>query len=402
MRPDLATIYLTQFCTFALVTFAVLGIGLRYPREAALKLWGWAGVTATIGVCLILLRSSIPLWISVDVGNILIFCSLALTWLGARALDGRKLPWTSASCLMLSASALMVLIPNHDGYFYARSLLYSTSYLVFHLLTLATLLKSPNSRLPGYRVAIGLILVLIAGQLYRVYLALSLDNSAQMLSTALAIHNFATTLLEMAKFLAFVFIFIEKLELKLYFQAMHDELTGLYNRRAFYEKAAQHLADSPFPRQALLVMDLDFFKKVNDTYGHQTGDVVLVAFADVLRKVLRPFDAVYARSGGEEFVVLLSGDAATHARLIAEEIRQGCSAMLLHTPEGVPFKQTVSIGICNGAESSPDLRQLFMQADMALYHAKDNGRNQVCLSASNNAGETGSADPLLAAASTGR
>lgn len=400
MRPDLATIYLSQFCTFALVTFGVLAIGLRYPRELALKLWGSAGVSATIGVFLILLRGTLPGWVSVELGNLLIFCSLALTWLGARAFEQRSLPWATAIALVVAAFTVLILIGNAPRFFEWRSLLYSTTYLVFHGLTLSTLLGSPSRHRAGYRFVTGLIILLMASHVFRLYISATAEAGTLATSMTLALHNFASTLLEMAKFLGFVFIFIEKLEHKLHRLAMRDELTGLYNRRAFYRQAAQELARAPSSPPALLVMDLDLFKQVNDTHGHLTGDRVLQAFGDVLRQVMQPYDGIYARTGGEEFVVLLTGDTAAHAGRIAETLRQRCQALILFSEDGQPIGQTVSIGLCHGGPGHHDLRQLFQHADQALYRAKEHGRNQVCRHDSGPASDVANADNPPRQAST--
>jgi diguanylate cyclase (GGDEF)-like protein len=189
--------------------------------------------------------------------------------------------------------------------------------------------------------------------------------------------NFVLILLEFAKILAFIFVCFESLEIRLYQLAMRDPLTGLYNRRAFQEHAQQRLAAQAGEFVALLVLDLDYFKQVNDRYGHQAGDDVLVHLARLLHTQLSPFDALYARSGGEEFVMMLTGNAANLAPVIAENIRSAVTAHAIQTSDGQHVLQTTSIGIAAGVAGQGSLRQLVMEADMALYQAKQHGRNCV-------------------------
>jgi diguanylate cyclase (GGDEF)-like protein/PAS domain S-box-containing protein len=160
--------------------------------------------------------------------------------------------------------------------------------------------------------------------------------------------------------------------------AQTDVLTGLFNRRYFYNLALKEIIraqryNSPL---ALLIFDIDHFKAVNDTYGHQAGDTVLKAVASACQESLRITD-ILARFGGEEFVVLLTGEAAPGAAQTAERLRQVVEALAIET-EGQTLKVTISVGVANReVDFMPDLEVLLKQADMQLYLAKSNGRNQV-------------------------
>jgi len=152
-----------------------------------------------------------------------------------------------------------------------------------------------------------------------------------------------------------------------------DGLTAVFNKTTFMEilhdeiKRSQLLNYSLF----LLVLDIDDFKKVNDTYGHAVGDAVLQATGACLKKTLRRGDIV-ARYGGEEFVVLMSGRSPTRARNLAEKIRNHIADM--HMPK-LP-RITVSIG-CTAYLAEESAAQLFERADNALYDAKRAGKNVV-------------------------
>ena len=158
--------------------------------------------------------------------------------------------------------------------------------------------------------------------------------------------------------------------------ATTDPLTGVFNRRTFIELADQELARS---RRAgtplsLMMLDLDHFKRVNDTFGHLTGDEVLVAFTRLIKDCVRRGDLL-VRYGGEEFCVLLPGTTLAAAAALAERIRAACASQSLTAHS---FKVSVSIGLTAYAgDSNTTLGDLLARADEALYLAKDEGRDRV-------------------------
>jgi diguanylate cyclase (GGDEF)-like protein len=159
--------------------------------------------------------------------------------------------------------------------------------------------------------------------------------------------------------------------------ATTDGLTGLTNHRTFQTKFAEMLdrAARHNHKVALLLCDVDFFKKVNDGYGHPVGDEVLRRVARVLQEVPRKID-VPARYGGEEFAVLLDNVDVAQAKAVAERIRIEISKVVVDTEKG-PLSVTESVGVAAFPEDGRDRATLIERADLALYHAKHNGRNQV-------------------------
>ncbi|WP_334176326.1 diguanylate cyclase [Pseudoxanthobacter sp.] len=158
--------------------------------------------------------------------------------------------------------------------------------------------------------------------------------------------------------------------------AAHDSLTGLFNRRYFMDTAQRALAlceRVPGRAVSVLMMDLDFFKRINDTYGHAAGDRVLRTFAATVGEKLRGGDLL-ARLGGEEFAVLLPGTDRMQAFAVAEKLRQ---AVAVAAADGLPVV-TVSIGIGTYLGRHDTLDDLLSRADRALYQAKLQGRNQAC------------------------
>ncbi|MFW2364874.1 MAG: HDOD domain-containing protein [Desulforhopalus sp.] len=162
--------------------------------------------------------------------------------------------------------------------------------------------------------------------------------------------------------------------------ASRDGLTNLYNHRYFQDILGQEIARSKrYGRPLSLIMfDIDFFKKVNDTYGHPAGDQVLVNLAEAISNAVRPNDII-ARYGGEEFAVILPETNRTGMKVFAERMRR-CVEGVTTTVKGSPIKVTISGG---GTEFSPDSgvsqQDLLDSADRGLYMSKENGRNRITI-----------------------
>jgi len=170
-----------------------------------------------------------------------------------------------------------------------------------------------------------------------------------------------------------------KLHEKIERLATTDGLTGLFNHRIFQEKLTGELKrqsriSGPL---SLMLTDIDFFKKVNDTYGHPVGDIVLKGVSKVIRESLRDID-IPARYGGEEFAVILPGTDGPGARIIAERLRAAVQEKTFSADEK-SLKVTISIGIAVSPADAKRKEELIEKADQALYHAKHNGRNQSVL-----------------------
>ncbi|WP_293778217.1 GGDEF domain-containing protein [uncultured Oxalicibacterium sp.] len=162
---------------------------------------------------------------------------------------------------------------------------------------------------------------------------------------------------------------LHQLSVELEHKATHDNLTGVLNRGAIFERAAYFLKDMPI---ALVVLDIDFFKRINDEFGHPVGDAVLKEVVVRLNDTLGEFGEV-GRVGGEEFTILLPHMEPEEALNVAEGAR---SAIANHPFASIPLQVSASFGVSWGQQGS-DFEDIYGLADAALYQAKRTGRNRV-------------------------
>lgn len=161
--------------------------------------------------------------------------------------------------------------------------------------------------------------------------------------------------------------------------AVTDPLTGLYNRRGFFERAGQAMEQTERCGRstAAIMIDIDFFKRINDNYGHDAGDAVLRTLAERCRASLPETDLI-CRYGGEEFTILFSESESDDALVTANRLFHNITDQPMNTPSGsVPV--TISVGVATFGGPCDTLDRLLKCADQALYRAKEKGRNQVCI-----------------------
>ena len=175
----------------------------------------------------------------------------------------------------------------------------------------------------------------------------------------------------------------QKLYHQILYLANHDGLTTTMNRRFFYEESERTVTTIPQKKQAqtvtILLLDLDHFKKINDTYGHHTGDLVLQEFSRQVREQIRSHD-LFGRLGGEEFAILLKDMTLQQSIQMAQRICNKVFATPIYLETGECLNISVSIGL--SYQTLPycvPFQQLIKRADEALYQAKEKGRNQLCL-----------------------
>ena len=159
-----------------------------------------------------------------------------------------------------------------------------------------------------------------------------------------------------------------------------DELTGLYNRRYFFDNANRefHRAQRHQQTLAVIAIDVDHFKAINDKYGHPIGDQVLIKMAELLTPMVRAED-ILARIGGEEFSILLPNTSKLKSHQAAERLRESLDTQPILINDNIELPVKISLGVSVIKPSDTCFQELYARSDVALYQAKSNGRNHVCM-----------------------
>lgn len=379
MHIDLPTMFaMTAFVT-VVAGFLLLFSWLQDRSITSLALWGLSFFILAVGGMLAVLRGHIPDVLAIGVGNSLGILAYGLMWCGARSFEDRAPNYVIA----FGGAAIWVALCQIDAVYesqYARIMFTTAAGAAYTFLAAAEYLRPRDKALVSRWPAIVLLMIHGTVCLLRLALADKLPFPAGTLpydpsyfpfgSFAMLVNNFcmAFLIVNMAK---------ERAELRQRESAQVDALTGIPNRRAFLDTGERVLQRTLAAGQpaAVLILDLDFFKKINDTFGHQSGDRVLCAFCETASETLRPND-LFARMGGEEFACLLPGASLDNAMAVAERIRASFEGRRVRVGTQVSTS-TVSIGIAMANGIGADLGALLASADHALYQAKAKGRNRV-------------------------
>jgi diguanylate cyclase (GGDEF)-like protein len=380
MNLDVNTLFLVTIYVEAILGLLLLFAWAQNTAIVALACWGFADLLRAGSIMLFGLYGSVSDLISIDFANVILFTAFALTWTGARLFDHRR----PRPALMFAGALLWLVtsrIPAFNDSFQLRMLLSSGIVTAYTWATAYEFWRGRSeplvSRWPAIfmlfahgslfllRTPIGAMLpwVPATNQLFESVWLTVLSFEALLFTISIAF-----ILLAMAK---------ERTEHRHKTAALVDPLTGVANRRAFLQDGEAQLkrqAADPHPT-AVMLLDLDNFKSINDRFGHAMGDRALEIFADVASGSMRHID-LFGRLGGEEFAALLRDTNRERAMAIAEQIRVGF-AEATREIEGRPVGATVSIGIVISHDAVLDLSALLAQADHALYRAKDSGRNRV-------------------------
>jgi diguanylate cyclase (GGDEF)-like protein len=346
----------------------------RSSRELAM--WGAGYLLTSVGVALVTLRGLIPDTLSIILANTLLAAGYGIMWGGARIFEGRRLSLS----LILGGAAIWGAACQIESFYAstpARVMLASGTLTVYTLLIARELWYARDKELISRWPMLVLVVVHAAFLASRILLVGALPfplGGGHLHPVGIAVMAFE------GLFAGFCLCFLrvnmakERAELQQRRAALIDPLTGVANRRAFFELGEPLLARSiagGWP-SALLLFDLDRFKQVNDSGGHQAGDRLLRTFGELAAASMRPSD-VFARLGGEEFACLLPDVGMTQALQLAERVRRDFEAIGFSCP---PAVATVSVGVATASDDST-LNSLLAAADRALYRAKAKGRNCV-------------------------
>jgi diguanylate cyclase (GGDEF)-like protein len=374
MTLDTHTI-LAMLLVAAVLMTVTLSLGLRGEGAAkGLRKWNLGlGLVASAWL-LIGLRALLPAILGYALADSLMLGGLCMQVAALLEFDGRRVP---RALLWVPGPALFAAIVASGGNFVAFTLLVSAAFAAALAGIAFFALRAGRGGGP-VRWMMAPFYLLGAGMLLARAADVWLHPTANPDVFVLGLLQSATFLALFAMTLAGSFSFLvmqrDRAEDALRRLAMVDELTGLFNRCAFFTLAERELARALRAGTpcAVLMLDLDYFKSVNDENGHPAGDRALAAFGALLRRSLRPQD-VAGRLGGEEFGVLLSQAGAAEAALVAERLRAATAAAPL---DGAPRIITLSAGFAVCPAGAP-LDRALARADEALYRAKEQGRNRV-------------------------
>jgi diguanylate cyclase (GGDEF)-like protein len=392
MKLDVNTLFMVTIYVEAILGLLLLFAWAQNMAIRAVCWWGFAHMIRAASIVLFGLYGSAPDLITIDLANAMLFTAFAATWTGARVFDGRPVEpvyLVTGAVLWLLICRLPVLSNAVD----LRALVASGIITAYTWLTAYEFWRGRSEQLVSRWPAIIMLFAHGALFLLRTPLVKLLPwtqrNADIFASVWLTVLSFEALLFTIS--IAFILLAMakERTELRHRTAAMVDPLTGIANRRAFLADAAtlaKRHKGSPKPSSMLLI-DLDNFKSINDTFGHALGDRVLEIFTTTAREALRPSD-LFGRLGGEEFAALLYETSNAEAMAIADRVRASF-ATATNDVDGDAVSATVSIGVahCDGAVL--EVPELLAQADRALYFAKERGRNRV---------EVASLDLLRAAA----
>lgn len=377
--PTLLTVSIFIFGAMGLLT---LHAWHRETRESALAYLGAMMLLAALGVLLFGLGGPEAALARIVVANMVLLLSAAMSWTSMRVFTGRP-PSVVGIAAAPALWLILCFVPQFQASMVLRVFIYSLLAAAYAGLTLLELWRGRKKRDVSYTPA--LILTFAHAFFYCMRSVteqpMGLEQARSGAGQGNGIPFFSFLLFESMMYvigIAYVTLAMvkERVELRLKAAAYCDSLTEIGNRRAFMLHGEALLVGCKrrsWPA-ALLLCDLDHFKRLNDTFGHPMGDKALIAFSRIMAMAMRKQD-VFARIGGEEFACLLSNTSASDAVAIAERIRIACSTLALLDVGPM----SVSIGVASTQDAGYELSMLLSLADEALYAAKGKGRNQVQL-----------------------
>jgi diguanylate cyclase (GGDEF)-like protein len=380
MNLDVNTLFLVTIYVEAILGLLLLFAWAQNMAIRAVAWWGFAHLLRATSIVLFGMYGNVPDLITIDLANALLFTAFAVTWTGARVFDGRPIEpvyLVTGAVLWLLVCRLPVLADAID----ARAMIASGIIAAYTWLTAYEFWRGRDEQLVSRWPAIFMLFAHGALFLLRTPLVAILPwsptDSNMFGSVWLTVLSFEALLFTIS--IAFILLAMakERTELRHRTAAMVDPLTGIANRRAFLHDAgllAKRHNSKPRPTAVMLV-DLDHFKTINDRFGHALGDRVLEIFTASARESIRASDLI-GRIGGEEFASLLYDTTSEKAVEVAERIRESF-AKAAQEVDGRPVCATVSIGLVHSEQATLDVPELLAQADQALYFAKENGRNRV-------------------------
>ena len=374
---DLPTLFVLTVFLSTIGGLLLLFSWAQNRNTPALAFWGIGYLLGSAGAMLLGAHATVHGAWSVCGANALLCLAYGMMWGGARSFEGRRV----RGPLIAAGAAIWIAAFQFESFAQslpARVALVSTILTAYALLSARELWHARDRELISRWPTLALVLMHSGFLLARIPFAGALTSAfaaghpQTLVAAVMAFEGlFVTFCLPFLR----VAMTKERAELEQRRAALTDALTGIANRRAFFGRGASLLQRTLVDRRpaALLLFDLDRFKEVNDSAGHQAGDHVLKAFSDLVAGSIRPGD-LFGRLGGEEFACLLADASMAQALQLSERLRRDFEAMRF---PGLATRATVSVGVAMASDAGRDLPALLATADRALYRAKADGRNRV-------------------------
>ncbi|MCU1287826.1 MAG: hypothetical protein JWN60_55 [Acidobacteria bacterium] len=386
---DLRTLAFVLMLVTALLSVAMIFVWRKHKTYPGFGLWAFSNFTAAVGFLLVGFRGSLPDFITIIGANAFAFGSIVLSLEGIRRFRGVS----SRKYFSLGSILLLILLFSYFTYvennLLARIIIVSLMSGIACFLCAIELMRKDESGINNAYKQVGILFILAAvTSIARTFLTYRFSDIQDLFSpdTIQSFSFVGTILFTIA--LAFGYIILnsertqnelQKTQSELEKLATTDFLTGINNTRKFFEISANEIQRCQRFRTSLSVImfDIDFFKRINDTFGHAAGDKVLIEVVGICKKTLRGID-VLGRLGGEEFAVLLPHTDIKGALTVAEYLRAA-----IEKAEFKLFSETVNVtasfGVSGLLDKDKQIKTVLGRADSALYEAKRNGRNQVVL-----------------------
>lgn len=372
---DVKTAFLLWVIQAGTLSVLLMAIWL-HARDQRHFLWFGIGFgLQAIGLGMVGLRDQIPDFISIQIGNVLSLGGFVCWGKALCAFDGRKTPYYVG--LPTTIWIIGNLVPDLRTEFAYRMAIYDVA-AAAGLAALGVIALNGRFSTRRDRTLLATVWFIQAGAcLVFAYMAIRImpdgfnEMTLAITVSIVGLISFVTAMTLIAKMM------MDRSEERLQALVRSDPLTGALNRRGFMEAYQNLLDTAPSGALALVIFDLDHFKQVNDVYGHQAGDRVLVEFSSICRSLL-PQRAAFGRSGGEEFAAVLAVSEAKDAALFAETVRMALAERDIDTGQQI-IQVTTSIGISVSPLARADFDRMMAQADSALYAAKAQGRNRTAV-----------------------
>ncbi|MFZ6861526.1 GGDEF domain-containing protein [Undibacterium sp. Ji67W] len=379
---DLRTVVLMFTLVCLLMSVILYSASRNYPSYiGGLREWAAGSLAISVGSLLVGLRGIVPDFLSVILGNLFFYASSLLFMEGTRRfykLSSINKIWL---VFFVAVQLLMLVFTYVHPSFTIRTLLFTTASGLYISLSIFYAWRYGTRDFPTlfFIASLSVVCLLLSLRFCAAFYSLVAlphegDSAYFAHSPIQTVYIVGMALLDMLGPMAFFLMATHELRIRLQELSNTDPLTGLLNRRALSAFTSLEIAKAKRSELSIsmLMIDLDLFKQINDQFGHDVGDKVLIHFSAIVRGLCREIDYV-ARSGGEEFILILPATPIEDAQAIAQRIQLALKA---DKREGLP-DYTCSIGVATQNDVHESFDALLKRADRAMYRAKKGGRNRI-------------------------